>query len=103
MQGPDLRQLGRGMGVYDANGDRLGAIAQVYRRRPVMAGPGRGRPVPGEVLEIKTGFLGLGGHLYVPLRAVREAAPDRVSLWLSRAEIEAAGWDARPPRVGESI
>src|SRR5215208_7077175 len=73
------RYLGRmepGMDVCDMNGDKVGSVARVYRHEMAAvaagAGPGGGGSLPeaptsNEILEVKTGFLGLGRRLYVPL------------------------------------
>jgi hypothetical protein len=49
-----VRQITPGMDVCDVSGEKVGTVIRVYR----------------EVVEVKTGPLGLGKHLYVPPNAV---------------------------------
>ena len=58
----DARQITPGMDVCDVSGEKVGTVARV-----------------GEVVEVKTGLLGLGKHLYVPpteVDAVTDAGLD---------------------------
>jgi hypothetical protein len=73
MADPVSRPIVSGMDVCDVGGDKIGTVAVVHRSREhVLA---RGMPdeslkVRGEILEVKTGLLGLGKHLHVPMSAV---------------------------------
>jgi hypothetical protein len=123
MQDRFLGRVEPDMDVCDINGDKLGTVARVYRFEATMAGsanaalgtadatgttPPReaaefgGSPNPElsgreDIIEIKTGFLGLGKHLYVPMSAVQDATQGCVFLHSSKDEVEAAGWDEKPP------
>lgn len=97
------RYLGRivpDMDVCDVNGDRIGTVARVHRREPATIG-GEGRPDQEDVIEVKTGFLGLGKHLYVPLSAIREVTQACVFLGASRDDVRRLNWDVRPAYLEE--
>jgi hypothetical protein len=93
-----------GMDVCDMNGDKLGSIARVYRPEmaAVTAGETAGPTTPTpegsfeEVLEVKTGFLGLGKHLYVPMREIQDVTQGCVFLTMSKDDIENSDWSTRP-------
>jgi len=101
------RYLGRmepGMDVCDMNGDKIGSIARVYRHEMAMAnaGGGTGSGLPqaeepqDEILEVKTGFLGLGRRLFVPMHDVQEVTQGCVFLSQSRDDIDNLQWATRP-------
>src|SRR5581483_10406426 len=94
------RYLGRiqqDMDVCDINGDKVGTIAQVYRHEFANVAPGAGAESAREdFIEVKTGFLGLGKRLYIPLRAVRETTEGCVFLDQTGEEIRSMGWEAKP-------
>lgn len=86
------RYLGRiqsGMDVCDSRGSRLGSIARVYRYDmadepavPVSDTPqfNGSADAYDEVIEVKTGMLGLGKRLYVPFSNIQEVITDSVFL-----------------------
>ena len=92
------------MDVCDVTGDKVGQIAHVYRHTPVAAGASgaanasviEGRPLEDGVIEVKTGFLGLGSHLYIPFSAVQETLSDCVFVSKSKEEFERLGWQDKP-------
>jgi len=53
------------------------------------------------VLEVKTGFLGLGKRLYIPLSAVQNVTRDCVFVSHSREDVEDLGWDEEPSYLAE--
>ena len=57
----EARQIAPGMDVCDVSGEKVGTVAHVHHR-----------PAVREVIEVKTGPLGLGKHLY-PVRNPSEA------------------------------
>jgi hypothetical protein len=91
------------MDVCDLSGDKIGTVARVYRYDLAMVGGAHGdsRPPHDEVVEVKTGFLGLGSHLYIPMSAFREVIGDAAFLSRSREDIEQMGWEAKPSYLDE--
>jgi len=92
------------MDVCDVTGDKIGHIAHVYRYAEIPVGAGgdenrseiEGRPLEDGVIEVKTGFLGLGSHLYIPFSAVQETMSDAVFVSKSKEEFERLGWHDKP-------
>jgi hypothetical protein len=90
------RYIGRilpGQDLCDANGDKVGSIAHVYREDDAMMGDGQ--PVHEEVIEVKTGILGLGEKLYVPVSAVDDATEAAVFVGKPKADFDSA-WHQKP-------
>jgi hypothetical protein len=101
------RYLGRiepDMDVCDMNGDKIGSISRVYRHEmaAVTAGGAEtsGTPLPEstreEIVEVKTGFLGLGRHLYVPMRDIQEVTQGCVFVNKSKDDVDNLEWTTRP-------
>jgi hypothetical protein len=96
------------MDVCDCNGDKIGTVAHVYRHEmaSVAASAGAGEPTgvsqglpeatPGEFLEVKTGPLGLGRRLYIPMSQVQDLTSGCVFLTRGKDEIDDLDWDTRP-------
>ena len=90
--------LGRivpGMDVCDITGEKVGTIAHIYRfdeatDDTISAQAGE------ELIEVKTGFLGLGKHLYVPMSAVQEVLTDSIFLSKSREAFGELGYEEKP-------
>jgi hypothetical protein len=80
-----------GMEVCDRDGHKIGSVAHVYEGELVA-----GKPGPGSYIEAKTGFLGLGKHLFIPYDAVRDITEGGVILSVTRDEARRRGWDAKP-------
>lgn len=62
----DKRHLGKiypGLDLCDVNGAKIGTIARIYREDEALVS--YGEPTYQEI--VKTGFLGFGKRLYVPL------------------------------------
>ena len=94
-----LGQIMQGMQVVDLNGDAIGVVAHAHRYDPIVVGMAGGseRLPYDELLEVKTGFLGLGKRLFIPLSAVEEVTPSSVLLSKSAEQIEEAGeWHEKP-------
>jgi hypothetical protein len=94
------------MDVCDVTGDKVGRIAHIYRSAETMASMGGTTPVaPGpesienQVMEVKTGFLGLGSHLYILLGAVQETLIDCVFLAEPKEAFERLGWQDKPAHL----
>jgi len=96
----EQRFLGRilpGMDVCDVGGDKIGSIAQVHRRSvPIDAFD---VAVPDEIVEVKTGFLGLGKHLYIPMSDVHEVLPESVYLARAKEQLKSLGYYSRPDHI----
>jgi hypothetical protein len=105
------RYLGRiepGMDVCDIAGEKIGSIARIYRHALEPATSGEGSSSGGvvaarrdEILEVKTGPLGLGKHLYVPFGAIEDVTSACVFVKVARADLGQEGWDQRPAYLSE--
>jgi hypothetical protein len=102
------RYLGRiqpGMDVCDAEGVKVGSVAHVHRYDVAEVGvattvpSAKAPPDLDEILEVKTGPLGLGGHLYVPLRLIDEVAPDCVTLAAAKRGGDLDRWKTKPEHL----
>ena len=73
-----LGRIVTGMEVCDITGDKIGTIARIHHvdELPAFADDDRFEGI----LELKTGFLGLGHRLYVPLSVVQEVFSDTIFL-----------------------
>ena len=95
-----LGRIERGMDVCDVNGARIGRVAHVYRYDLARIGGADTSQQPcDEIVEVKTGFLGLGKHLYVPLRALQDVTLDHVVLNTTADDAWQSGWDEQPPHL----
>jgi hypothetical protein len=97
----DLTPVRPGMDVCDSSGEKIGTVTAVHSRAPAAVG-GRVMDHPSFV-EVKTGLLGLGAHLYAPAIAVQDATEACLFLRQTREEIERehAGWRERPASLDE--
>jgi hypothetical protein len=110
------RYLGRmepDMDVCDMNGDKVGTVAHVYRHEmsTVTAGsttegsPAATASAPetsmDDFIEVKTGFLGLGKHLYVPTREIKEVTQGCVFLGQAKDDLESLGWTTKPAHLDQ--
>jgi hypothetical protein len=95
------------MDVCDINGDKIGSVARVYRHElsAVAAGGATGAEMPGtprpDIVEVKTGFMGLGRHLYVPTNAIHDVTQGCVFLSKSKGDIDNLDWATRPDYLDE--
>src|SRR3954465_13312831 len=95
--------LGRivpGMDVCDVTGEKVGSISHIYRFDEATedATPAR---TGDELIEVKTGFLGLGKHLYIPMSAVQEVLTDSIFLSKSRESFGELGYEEKPAHFAE--
>ena len=104
------RYLGRmepGMDVCDIDGDKIGSVARVYRHEMSAAGAagstGTGTPESPrqDVVEVKTGFMGLGRHLYVPMSEIHDVTQGCVFVSKGKDDIENLDWGTRPDYLDE--
>ena len=77
-----------GMDVCDVSGEKVGTVARVHH--PLAAS---------EVVEVKTGPLGFGKHLYVPLAEVDGVTEAGLILKHPKQEFHQVGLDAKPDDV----
>ena len=102
MQEGYLGPIEPGMEVCDSNGDKVGTVARVYRHAALLRGTAEA-PAPeerDEVVEVKTGLLGLGARYYVPLSGIQDATPSCVFLAKPKADFESLGWHEKPSYLG---
>ena len=98
MADPVSRPIVSGMDVCDVGGDKVGSVAVVHRSSPLPDPAASGAPE--EILEVKTGLLGLGKHLYVPLSAVQEVLAESIFLSSPKEEFESRGYYEKPAQLG---
>jgi len=93
-----------GMAVLDAGGQQVGTVVQVHRRARVApgdVGQVEEPPHPAAV-EVRTGFLGLGQHLYIPVDAIADVTGGGLVLTLRRDELDREDWRHRPAYLEET-
>ena len=83
------------MHVCDVLGNKIGSLTRVYRDEASilqMAGAdavvAERRAEQAGIMEVKTGLLGLGPHLYVPVANIREVVDDSVFLEQSKEDVQ---------------
>jgi hypothetical protein len=100
-----LGRLEPGMDVCDVNGDKVGSISRVYRTDPAAARPRDAVAVATmrreDVLEVKTGLLGLGKHYYVPFDAILDVTSGCIFVKEPKDRIDELGWGVRPYYLDE--
>src|SRR5690349_20358461 len=98
----DRLYLGRivpGMDVCDVSGEKVGSIAHIYRFDEGTEDTISSARSADELIEVKTGFLGLGKHYYIPLGAVQEVLTDSIFLDKSRESFEELGYTEKPSHL----
>jgi hypothetical protein len=105
-EGRYLGHLEPGMDVCDVDGNKFGSIARVYRHEMATVGAGASstamEEMPhDEIIEVKTGLLGLGRHLYVPFSTIQDVTSGCVFVNLSKERVEEQGWDVKPDYLDE--
>ncbi len=93
------RHLGKiypGLDLCDVNGNKVGTIARVYREEAALMGQADARY--DEIIEVKTGFLGFGKRLYVPLKDVDDVSGNAAFLTKTKGNLEPA-WAAKPAHL----
>ena len=92
-----LARLVPGLQVCDVQGTKIGTLSHVHQFATDDA-----TPTPAfadKVIEVKTGLLGLGKHLYIPTQAIEMVTDDNIVLNRPRAEVEAADWTTKPEQL----
>ena len=97
MASPGVGRILPGMSVCDITGGKVGTIAKVHRSNepsnPAAA------IVSDEILEVKTGLLGLGKHVYIPTNAVQEVTEAGVFLSHPKERFESLGYYQKPAQL----
>ena len=104
MQDQYLGRIVQGMDVCDRDGEKIGSVAHAYRYDPavVSRAGGAGRLPYDELIEVKTGFLGLGKHLFIPVSAIGEITLGGVFLSKSAEEVgQTSDWQEKPAYLDE--
>src|SRR5438105_1303312 len=95
------------MDVCDVDGNKFGSIARVYRHEMARAGTGAsqdggvGTMPRDDIIEVKTGLLGLGKHLYAPFSAIQDVTSGCVFVNQPKERVDDQGWDVKPDYLDE--
>jgi len=81
--------------VCDSNGAKIGRIARIYHEDEALAA--HGQPTTEEIVEVKTGFLGFGKRLYVPLKEMEDISGNAAFLTRSKRNLNI--WQRRPDHL----
>ena len=81
-------RIAAGMDVCDISGEKIGTVANVHHRADPS---GHDR-----VIEVKTGFFGLGEHWWIPLSAVHDMTQGCLFLDAGKDAPETKAWHERP-------
>ena len=101
MQNTFLGRVAPGMKVYDMSGEKIGEISKVYRY-PVLAGSQSDvstATAQHDIIEVKTGWFGMGQHYYIPTSAIDDGLEESVFISRKRDELENLGWSVKPPEL----
>ena len=101
----DRMYLGRitpGMDVCDVTGEKVGTIAHIYQLDQGATEEPAASHTGDEFIEVKSGFLGLGKHYYIPLSAVQEVLTDSIFLSKSREAFAELGYEEKPAHLAET-
>jgi hypothetical protein len=101
MQESQLMWIKPDMAVYDREGHTLGTVSHVYRHSLVAAGDNAGLWHADDRIEVSTGLLGLGRHLFIPLDAIADVTHESLVVKQSKHEIDDLGWDTKPTALAE--
>ena len=93
-----LGRITPGMDVCDVTGEKVGSIAHIYRYDEATEAESAAR-AGDEIIEVKTGFLGMGKPLYIPLGAVQEVLTDSIFLSKSRQVFVELGYETKPAHM----
>jgi hypothetical protein len=101
MQAQYLGRLTPDMDVCDIDGQKIGTISRVYRDEFATALHGTdepaetAQPARSGVVEVKTGLLGLGEHLFIPIGAIQDATEQCVFVGHKKDQL-AEEWHHKP-------
>ena len=91
-------QIAEGMDVCDVTGEKIGTIAHVYRPAPAAVEAGIATAHE-DVVEVKSGFLGLGSHYYVPASGIHTVGEG--CLILNRTRDAITDWQTKPAYLAQ--
>lgn len=100
----ERQHIAPGMDVYDVDTHKLGSVRHIHERatslRNAGGASGTGETLDSEdLIEVRTGFLGLGKHLFIPQSAVKDVTEGGVFLSVTREEVHQRGWNRRPAHL----
>lgn len=97
MQDRFFATISKGMTVEDADGDKIGTVGAIFQPAQVSSTAATTSPAGGEaIMQVDTGFLGLGADLYIPAGAIRDVTTDRIILTVDKDRVEMMRWDQKP-------
>ncbi|MCC7371239.1 MAG: DUF2171 domain-containing protein [Chloroflexi bacterium] len=97
----DRLYLGRivpGMDVCDVTGEKVGSISHIYRIDENTMTEPASRNFE-EIIEVSSGFLGLGKRYYIPMSAIQEVLTDSVFISKSREAFGELGFEEKPAHL----
>jgi hypothetical protein len=103
MQNTFFGRVVPGMKVYDMSGEKIGEISKVYRY-PVAAGSSPDSSTPPaqhDIIEVKTGWFGMGQHYYIPTSAIDDGLEESVFVSKRREDLDNIGWNVKPPELDD--
>ena len=92
-----FNDIADGMDVCDADGEKIGTVARVHHPAPAATAGGVAAAHE-EVVEVKSGFLGLGSHYYVPAGGIQTLGEG--CLVLNRPKDALEDWKSKPGYLG---
>jgi hypothetical protein len=94
-QRPQFGHITTAMEVCDREGEKIGSVARLYRRRPAGGEPANPSD-RAEILEVQTGPFGWGAHLFIPLEAVQDATHQTLFLTRRKRDLDQS-WRTKLP------
>ena len=91
-----FNDITEGLDVCDADGEKIGTVARVFHPAPATTAMGVATAYE-DVVEIKSGFLGLGSHYYVPSSGIQTLGEG--CLVLNRSKDALEEWKNKPSYV----
>ena len=100
MQNQFFGRVSPGMKVYDMSGEKIGEISRVHRY-PVAAGSRAGTTSTAQedLIEVKTGWFGMGQHYYIPTNVIDDGLEESVFISKRREDLDSLGWNVKPPEL----
>ena len=102
----EQRYLGRlepGMDVCDLDGNKFGTIERAFRHDMASGATPEsstiGTMTREDILQVKTGLLGLGKHYYIPFSAIQDVTSGCVFVDQPKDRVDSMGWDVKPDYI----